>query len=144
MSSILHRIEIDAQPEKVYDALTDTNQLSGWWAPASVDSDNADLLNFAFGEQGDYTLSMRVDQATPNQQVVWQAEDGPWAEMGQFVFDLEPIERGTNVRFAHHGWPAQDDFYMHCNSKWGFFLTSSLKALVETGTGQPSPREPQI
>ena len=48
------------------------------------------------------------------------------------------------VLFGHKGWKQAGEFYMHCNSKWGFFLGTSLKDYVETGKGRPAPEDPDL
>ena len=37
MTDILHRIIIEASPEKVYAALTEQAQLSAWWTKAEAE-----------------------------------------------------------------------------------------------------------
>jgi len=46
--------------------------------------------------------------------------------------------------FRHSGWLKQDEFFGHCNAKWGYFLAMSLKPYVETGAGAPHPKDPNI
>jgi len=87
-------------------------------------------------------IEMKIVDLVPDEKVVWKCQSGPWAETGEFVFNIQPHERGAVLKFAHHGWPKADDFYMHCNGKWGFFLCTSLKDYLETGTGKPHPADP--
>ena len=49
----------------------------------------------------------------------------------------------TIVLFKHEGWAEPNEFMHHCSTKWGSYLMS-LKSLVETGEGAPSPRDVQI
>ena len=59
------------------------------------------------------------------------------------TFDLAQDGDWTIVLFAHAGWREPVEFMNHCSTKWATFLLS-LKALVETGTGAPHPRDLQI
>ncbi len=142
MPIIAHRVEIEATPEVVFTALSDPLKLSEWWTQAQLSDANSSVIEFTFGEG--HIVPMKVEEQVSGELVAWQCLDGPWADKGQFVFELEAIERGTNLRFTHEDWHEIDDFYRHCNSKWGFFLTVSLKGLLETGIGQPSPGDPAI
>ncbi len=142
MPIIAHRVEIEATPEEVFDALNNPKELSAWWTPADVNDQDPAIVNFRFGES--HIVPMRVEETVASELVKWQCIEGPWADKGNFVFELESIERGTNLRFTHEGWAEIDDFFRHCNSKWGFFLAVSLKGLLETGVGQPSPNDPAI
>jgi hypothetical protein len=47
------------------------------------------------------------------------------------------------VMFKHQGWKEPVDFMHHCSTKWATYLMS-LKALVETGEGAPSPHDVKI
>ena len=47
------------------------------------------------------------------------------------------------VLFTHEGWKERVEFTSHCSTKWAVFLMS-LKALLETGKGQPNPHDVRI
>lgn len=47
------------------------------------------------------------------------------------------------VLFDHSKWREAIEFTAHCSTKWATFLLS-LKSLVETGTGRPSPDDIKI
>lgn len=89
-------------------------------------------------------VDMQIETLTTNELVVWQCVAGPWQETGSFIFSITPDERGAVLHFKHQGWKETDDFYQHCNCKWGFFLAVSLKSYLEKGLGQPHPQDPNI
>jgi len=141
MADIQHRIIIEAAPSTVFAALVEPKQLSQWWTDAkSIAGDSQ--IRFTFG--GNHQTDMEVVSVTAPSFVAWQCTEGPWQNTGHFEFDLQPDERGTVLKFDHKGWPDADDFFRHCNSKWGFFLAVSLKSYLETGKGMPSPYDPAI
>ena len=59
---------------------------------------------------------------------------------GSHQVDMQVESLKTNQQVV---WQC-DDFYQHCNCKWGFFLAVSLKSYLENGVGQPHPRDPNI
>ncbi len=140
---IHHRVELAAAPAEVYRALTTAEGLSSWWTDR-VETGEAvgELAEFSFGGGG-HVVPMRIEALEPDRRVVWRCESGGW-EGHRFTFDLVPTERGSVLSFTHDGWKEVDDFYGHCSAKWGFFLTASLKPLVEGGTGVPHPHDPRI
>ncbi|MGH1541223.1 MAG: SRPBCC family protein [Arenicella sp.] len=144
MNAILHRIEVDANPATVYQALTTPAGLSGWWTKANAQEQVGGIASFLFGPNGEHQVDMEVKELVPDQKVVWQCQLGPWENTGEFSFDIEPIERGAAINFSHVGWAEMDNFYRHCNCKWGFFLGVSLKDYVETGAGKPHPQDPNF
>lgn len=144
MNEILHRIVIEVSPEKVYNALTDQDQLSSWWTIASTEGKVGSVASFSFGPDGEHKVNMEIIELILNERVCWKCVNGPWVNTESFKFDIQEDKRGTVLKFRHTGWAESDEFYMHCNSKWGFFLAVSLKDLLEKGTGKPHPHDPDI
>lgn len=145
MNNILHKITIETTPELLYQALSTEDGLSAWWTKARVNNEAGAINSFFFGPEGSqHQVDMEIKALDANKLVSWQCVSGPWVETGSFNFEIEPDERGATLRFSHEGWSEPDDFYQHCNSKWGFFLTVSLKNYLEKGLGQPHPNDPNI
>lgn len=141
--AIRHRLEIEASPQQVFDAITRPDQLARWWTPrVQAEPKAGTTAIFRFGD-GSYAVHMHLDRLEPGRRVHWTCVEGDWRGH-HFHFDIEPHERGALLRFTHGGWPTQEDFYMHCNAKWGFFLSASLKALLEGRVPVPHPNEPKI
>jgi uncharacterized protein YndB with AHSA1/START domain len=142
MPDILHRIKINASPQRVYDALTLQEGLSNWWSrDAAAKPKVGSVAEFGFNKRST-VVKLQITQLDPNVRVAWRCVNGPEKWIGtEFAFDLEPIdEQASILRFAHRGFAETDDFFMHCNTKWGYFL-QSLKAYIETGKGTPHPEE---
>jgi hypothetical protein len=65
---------------------------------------------------------------------------------GWWTIDTEGESKPGGViesAFKHAGWKEPVEFMHHCSTKWAIYLMS-LKALVETGKGAPSPDDVQI
>lgn len=143
MADILHRIGVEAStPEKVYDALTTLDGLSGWWAEnTSGQSGLGGVIEFRFGPGG---FDMKVTELDPGRRVRWDVVGGPAEWIGTSVqWDLRQNGDYTIVLFKHEGWREPVEFMYHCSTKWGTFLMS-LKRLLETGEGAPDPRDVKI
>jgi uncharacterized protein YndB with AHSA1/START domain len=140
---ILHRIGTTTTPDEVYDALTTLEGLADWWTTDTTgDAAPGGTLKFRFGDAGGF--DMKVLDQLPNKRVAWQVIDGPQEWIGTHVtFDLTQEDGYTIVLFKHEGWREQVEFMAHCSTKWATFLMS-LKQLVETGAGDPYPREIRI
>ncbi|MGJ8670526.1 MAG: SRPBCC family protein [Oceanococcus sp.] len=144
MTSIKHRVIIETTPDKLFQAITNEQGLSSWWTKAQVAEKPARQIKFFFGPSGEHVVEMATMEVVPNRKVSWKCTAGPWEMTDQFIFLIEPDARGSALTFENSGWPEQDDFYAHCNAKWGFFLAVSLKSHLETGAGQPHPMDPNI
>jgi hypothetical protein len=89
-------------------------------------------------------FDMKVLESRPGELVRWEVADGPAEWIGTRVgFELKREESYTIVLFRHEGWREPVEFMYHCSTKWATFLMS-LKALIETGKGDPAPDDVQI
>ena len=99
------------------------------------------VLEFRFPPGG---FDMKVLELDPAKHVRWEVVDGLEEWVGTTV-DWRLRQDGdlTIVLFAHQGWSEPVEFMHHCSTKWATYLMS-LKSLVETGKGAPSPRDVHI
>ncbi|GAA4320003.1 SRPBCC domain-containing protein [Compostibacter hankyongensis] len=136
MADIRHNVVIKAAPEKIYEALTTQEGLSGWWAKQTVARPEEGFVNvFTFG---DFRNEMKVTVLDPGKRVEWLCIRSIDEWMGTNIsFELEERNERTLLRFAHSGWRAITDTFAGCNYDWGRFMTS-LKSYCETGKGTPS------
>jgi uncharacterized protein YndB with AHSA1/START domain len=143
MVDILHRVGIKSSPHDVYEALTTSEGLAGWWTTDTQgDGDVGGVLRFRFGDAGGF--DMNVIEADHGKRVLWEVVDGPEEWTGTHVsWELKHEDDQTTVLFKHLGWKEPVEFMHHCSTKWAVFLMS-LKALVETGAGAPHPRDVKI
>lgn len=143
MLDILHRIGATTTPDRVYAALTTLDGLAGWWTIDTTGDPTPDgTIAFRFGQAGGF--DMKVLDQRPHTRVEWEVTDGPDEWIGTRVsFDLTQHDDSTIVLFKHQGWRQPGEFMAHCSTKWATFLLS-LKQLVETGAGDPYPREVRI
>ena len=143
MVDILHRVGIkSSSPDAVYQALSTRKGLAGWWTENTQGDENiGGVLQFRFGAGG---FDMRVLELEPAHRVLWQVVDGPEEWIGTKVsWELKQEGDHTIVLFKHEGWKEPVEFMHHCSTKWAIFLMS-LKSLVETGKGNPSPDDVRI
>ena len=138
MPDILHRVGIDARPERVFQALTTLEGLRGWWvAEATGDAAAGGTIDFGF-------CKMRVIDAEPDELVRWHCLEGPqeWVYT-EVTFRLEWKEGQTFVLFTHSDWKDPVEFMYHCSTKWAIFMLS-LRDFVERGAGHPAPDDLKI
>lgn len=144
---IIHRIGIRAPQERVHAALATAAGVAGWWTEEARGDDRVGgRLEFAFRTPGGELLGgfvMEVRELAPDA-IAWRCLEGPAEWIGtDIVFRLSRSGDQTIVAFAHRGWREAVEFTAHCSTKWAVFLLS-LRELVETGRGRPSPRDLKI
>lgn len=147
MADILHRVGIKASSDEVYKALVTRDGLAAWWTrDTQGDSKPGGVMKFRFSADGREIggFDIKVLDVRPVERVLWQVMEGPEEWIGTKIsFELKQEGDYSIVLFKHAGWKEQVEFMHHCSTKWGAFLMS-LKELVETGKGAPSPDDVQI
>jgi uncharacterized protein YndB with AHSA1/START domain len=133
--------------EEVYRALATREGLAAWWTTDTQgESKVGGPLEFRFSADGKQIggFDMNVVELTPGERVLWRVMDGPAEWIGtQISFDLKREGDFVIVLFRHQGWKEPVEFMFHCSTKWATYLMS-LKSLVETGRGAPSPDDVRI
>jgi uncharacterized protein YndB with AHSA1/START domain len=147
MVDIIHRIGIKAPVSKVYAALSSAEGIARWWTKETTgDSGPGGAIQVVFrapdgNEKG--KMDFELAQPSPNQ-VRWRFVAGPPEWLGTDVtFELAQEGNDTIVIFGHRNWREPVEFMAHCSMKWATFLLS-LRELVETGKGKPSPDDLKI
>jgi uncharacterized protein YndB with AHSA1/START domain len=147
MVDILHRVGIKAPREKVYQALATREGVAGWWtADTQGESKVGGVLEALFTVDGKLIgrFDLEVLALEPGKRVLWQVVEGPPEWIGTKIgFELRQEGEYSIVLFKHEGWKEPVEFMHHCSTKWAIYLMS-LKSLVETGKGQPTPNDVAI
>jgi uncharacterized protein YndB with AHSA1/START domain len=139
MARIVFELDIEAQPERIVDALDSERGIAGWWTRD---------VTFAGGAGSTMTLGfpvaprpfeLRVDEVS-EQRVRWSSigEFPPHWQGTDVAWTLRPSADGnwTTVHFAHDGWASDEGPLPNAAMTWGTLMTS-LKSYVETGAGTP-------
>lgn len=148
MASIAHRVGIKAPAAQVYAALSSIDGLRSWWTKSTTGTSKpGQIIDFQFLQPDGEILGamgMEVLNLEPDQRVHWRCVSGPadWIDT-EIVFDLSVEDPYTIVLFHHDHWREQSESMAHCSMKWATFLLS-LKNLVESGKGKPSPDDVKI
>ena len=148
MVDIIHRVGIKAPVSKVYAALSTVEGVAGWWTKETTGvSKSGGIIEVRFLSTSGKEIGrmkMEVVELDPNKKVHWRITSGPAEWVGtDVIFNLSQDGDYTIVLFGHKNWREAVEFTAHCSMKWATFLLS-LKDLVETGNGKPSPNDIKI
>ncbi|MDF0643953.1 MAG: SRPBCC domain-containing protein [Nitrospira sp.] len=148
MVDIMHRVGIKAPVAKVYAALSTVDGVAGWWTThTSGSSKIGGTIEARFRSTDGKQIGgmvMEVTALDADKAVRWRVVSGPEEWMGtDVIFNLSQEGDCTIVLFAHKNWREAGPFTAHCSMKWATFLLS-LRDLVETGKGKPSPYDIKI
>lgn len=148
MVDITHRIGINAPLAQVFEAVATAQGVAGWWTHDTTgNAPVGGVLESRFRREDGSELGRMTYEVTavrPDREVRWRFTAGPPEWLGtEATFELSRSGEMTILQFGHRHWKEPVEFMAHCSMKWAVFLLS-LRELVETGTGRPSPRDLKI
>ena len=125
MPNILHRLSIDAPPERVHELVATKQGVERWWTPNPVTGDDTvgGRIAVYFSDLNNAAAAFEIVERSP-QRVVWRCVEGPsdWLET-RITFALKPWhEGGTTLLFSHQGWKEENEFMNGCSSNWAACL----------------------
>lgn len=147
MTDFSLHLNLRARPADVYAALATREGIAAWWTQdlSGTVAIGDDIIT-RFGNTWNV---IRIKRLEPDSEVRWKVvdqyhhtEDGlaktdEWIGT-EIVFRMEKAAEGhTELRFEHRGLQPELECYEICDAGWNLFVGTSLKALVETGQGQP-------
>jgi len=147
MTDIIHRIGIKAPISKVHAALSTVAGIAGWWTEeTSGESTPGGTVRVVFRSKAGEEIGnakFTISKST-SEEITWRFTAGPEEWIGTDVtFALSQQGESTIVIFGHRNWREAIEFTAHCSMKWATFLLS-LRQLIESGSGQPSPEDLKI
>jgi uncharacterized protein YndB with AHSA1/START domain len=136
MPDILQDLFIDAAPASVFDAVSTAAGLTRWWAD-TCDGSPAVGSAYAFGFGPEYQWRAQVTQCAPATAfaLTFTQADTDWTGT-RVTFDLVPEGSGTQLRFAHGGWPEANAHFRVSAHCWALYLRL-LRRYVERGETVP-------
>jgi uncharacterized protein YndB with AHSA1/START domain len=132
---VLFKLDVDAPPERVLEALTTTAGIKGFWTTvADVPGTVGEVVTVEFAI-APKPFDLRLEQSDESA-VVWRTESFPPHWVGTTIrWEVEAREGGSTVRFRHG--PFGDDWETGAVAfTWGQIVVK-LKQYAETGEPDP-------
>lgn len=139
-------ISVDRAPHEAFQAITNVH---GWWSQEIEGVTDQVGGEFDYHYQDVHRCRVRVTELVPGQKVAWHILDNyfnfiddqaEWKDT-KVVFEISAKDDGAEVHFTHVGLVPQYECYDVCTDAWAGYIKSSLRNLINTGTGQPNPKE---
>jgi uncharacterized protein YndB with AHSA1/START domain len=136
----------NATPQKVFDAI---NNVRGWWSE-NIDGET-DQLNseYSYHYQDAHRCKMKITEFIPNKKVIWHVldnyfkftkDESEWKDT-DIIFEIAEKDGKTELKFTHKGLVPEYECYNICHDAWTHYIQKSLKDLITTGEGSPTPKE---
>jgi uncharacterized protein YndB with AHSA1/START domain len=136
---------VDQAPKEVFNAITNVR---GWWSEGIEGS--TDQLNNEFAHRDRYLYVKMMITHLTSEKVVWDIVEShnnmfldnihEWDDT-RIVFEITEKAGKTEIRFTHVGLAPEFECYTVCSNSWDFFISTSLKNLIENGKGDPISKE---
>jgi uncharacterized protein YndB with AHSA1/START domain len=132
---IVHETIIHAPQDKVYQALTEGNQLLAWYATdIQAEPRVGSVAEFRFNRG---TIRVEITALEPERKIVWKVLQGlpGWeGATGEITWALKPspFGAGTMINYTHSGLAAMNGPYPSTNFMSGWYI-ARLKSFTETG-----------
>lgn len=137
---------VERTPQEAFEAITNVR---GWWSEEVEGVTDQVGGEFSYHYQDVHRCRIRVTELVPGRKVAWLVLDNyfnfiqdqaEWKDT-KVVFEISEKDGGAEVRFTHVGLVPQYECYDVCSNAWGGYLSGSLPNLINTGKGQPNPKE---
>jgi hypothetical protein len=138
---------VDQTPEQVFAAVSDVR---AWWSGAIVGGTDQLGDEFTYTYQELHYTKQRVTELVPGKKVCWLvlessinfvADKDEWTGT-RVVFEIANKGAQTELRFTHVGLSPERECFDACSKGWNFYISGSLRRLIETGKGAPNDELP--
>src|SRR5918911_91950 len=137
-TSLTMSFPVEQTPERAFAAITDVR---AWWT-GTIEGDTDRLgAEFTYTVPGIHYCKLRITELTAARRVRWLVVDSALSYVADqqewtgttIVFDIEPRDGRTHVRFTQEGLRPHHECYGSCRDAWGGYINGSLRDLIETG-----------
>jgi uncharacterized protein YndB with AHSA1/START domain len=136
MPDILQDFPIKAPPARVFEAISAPGELDRWWTKIRSGRPSAGATyELGFGPGHQWRAVVTRCERPFAFELTLQPSDPDW-DGTRVGFQLAAAPTGTQVRFYHRGWPAENEHYRvscHC---WALYLRL-LRRQVEYAESVP-------
>ena len=131
------------------EAFKNINSVTKWWTENLEGSSEkpGDEFTVRFGDV--HLSTQKLVEVIPDKKVVWLVTDSQlnfikdkqeWTGT-KISFEIVEKDNKTTIDFTHHGLIPGIECFDACSNAWGDYINNSLRSLVNTGKGQPTPKE---
>tara|TARA_B100001059_G_scaffold91788_1_gene90691 strand:+ start:1318 stop:1752 length:435 start_codon:yes stop_codon:yes gene_type:complete len=128
-------MHINSTKEKVFKALTESNELSKWYTTVvNGKFELNEIISFEFVNFAKFKF--KVIAIVQNESVYLEIVQSEFDNVGHMMkYDLDENDGKTRVRYTYEGFDEMDDSYANMNYSSAKYL-ESLRQYCQTGKGE--------
>ena len=128
-------LHINSTKEKVFKALTESNDLSKWYtSEVNGKFELNEIISFEFVNFAKFKF--KVIAIIQNESVYLEIVESEFGNVGHIMkYDLDENDGKTRVRYTYEGFDEMDDSYANMNYSSAKYL-ESLRQYCQTGKGE--------
>ena len=140
---------VNKSPREVYHAI---NNIRGWWSENIEGATDQLNSTFRYHYQDVHKSAIKITVLVPGSKVVWHIlenffkftkDENEWTGT-DIIFDISEQDGKTNLTFTHKGLIPTYECFELCRDAWTHYIQGSLKELITTGKGSPTPKEENV
>jgi hypothetical protein len=139
-------ITVDKPANEVYTAI---QNFRGWWSEEI--EGNTDKLNetFFYHYKDIHLCKLRLIESVTDRKLVYEVTENEfnfvqdkteWVGT-RLIFEIHDAGDHSTVKFTHEGLVPEYECFEVCNEAWSSYIGNSLKSFIETGKGNPNPKD---
>jgi hypothetical protein len=139
-------ITVNASPQEAFKCI---NSVAKWWTENLEGSSQKvnDEFTVRFGDV--HVSKQKLIEVIRDEKVVWLVTDSnlnfikdkhEWTNT-KISFEIAKRGNETQVHFTHTGLTPTVECFDACSNAWREYIQQSLLRLINTGKGQPTPKE---
>lgn len=139
-------IAVNKSESEAYAAI---QNFRGWWSE-EIDG-KTDKLNetFFYHYKDIHLCKIKLVESTPDKKLIYQvlenefnfiSDKSEWVNT-KLIFELTRKGKKTEIKFTHEGLVPDYECYEVCNDAWTGYINDSLRNFIETGKGNPNPKD---
>jgi len=145
-ASFTAAFSVDQAPEEVFHAI---NNVRGWWSEDIEGGTGKAGDEFTYRYEDAHRCRIKVTELVRGEKVTWRVLDNyfdftqdkaEWKDT-EIHFEITARDGKTEIRFTHVGLVPEYECFAVCSNCWGFYLYTSLRALIRAGHGLPNRKE---
>ena len=139
-------ITVNKSPEEAFRSI---KNFRGWWSEDIEGATDEVGATFFYHYKDVHLCKIKLVEVVPDKKLVYQVIDNEFSFTKdktewtgtKLIFELTEEGKQTKVTFTHEGLVPEYECYNVCNDAWTGFIQKSLKDYINTGKGQPNPKD---